>query len=142
LPDITTINTGSLTIINIYQPPNNPAISTGDSPNPSVLYILLTYSPLQNIVLAEDFNTWYLYWQLDIISDSITCGATRLLDWLESHALELCLEPGTPTCRQNTLDLVFSNMPVRVLVEEHLRIPSNYAIIRILLDQEEPPLIQ
>jgi hypothetical protein len=33
-------------------------------------------------------------------------------------------------------------MPVRALVEEHLRIPSDHTIIRILLDQEEPPPIQ
>jgi hypothetical protein len=60
------------------------------------------------------------------------------LDWLDAHKLELRLEPGTPTCRPNTLDLVFSNLLLRALVEDHLKTPSNYAIIRIILEQEEP----
>ncbi|CBF89628.1 uncharacterized protein ANIA_00368 [Aspergillus nidulans FGSC A4] len=102
-PDITTIYTAGLTIINVYRPPNDP--------------------------------------QPDTESHAVTPGATGLLDWLDAHELELRLEPGTPTRGPNTLDLVFSNLPLRALVEDHLKTPSDHATIGIILEQEEPPPI-
>ncbi|EAA59752.1 hypothetical protein AN3544.2 [Aspergillus nidulans FGSC A4] len=140
-PDITTIYTAGLTIINIYRPPNDPVAPAGAGSTPSTLSTLLGYAPPENTILAGDFNTRHPFWQPDTESHAITPGATGLLDWLDAHELELRLEPGTPTRGPNTLDLVFSNLPLRALVEDHLKTPSDHATIGIILEQEEPPPI-
>ncbi|CBF84144.1 hypothetical protein AN2724.2 [Aspergillus nidulans FGSC A4] len=137
-PDITTIYTAGLTIINVYCPPNDPVAPAGAGSTPSTLSTLLGYAPPENTILAGDFNTRHPFWQPDTESHAITPGATGLLDWLDAHELELRLEPGTPTRGPNTLDLVFSNLPLRALVEDHLKTPSDHATIGIILEQEEP----
>ncbi|CBF84165.1 hypothetical protein AN2712.2 [Aspergillus nidulans FGSC A4] len=137
-PDITTIYTAGLTIINVYRPPNNPVAPAGAGSTPSTLSTLLGYTPPENTILAGDFNTRHPFWQPDTESHTVTPGATGLLDWLDAHELELRLEPGTPTRGPNTLDLVFSNIPLRALVEDHLKTPSDHATIGIILEQDEP----
>ncbi|CBF73637.1 hypothetical protein AN7978.2 [Aspergillus nidulans FGSC A4] len=113
----------------------------GAGSTPSTLSTLLGYAPPENTILAGDFNTRHPFWQPDTESHAVTPGATGLLDWLDAHELELRLEPGTPTRGPNTLDLVFSNLPLRALVEDHLKTPSDHATIGIILEQEEPPPI-
>jgi hypothetical protein len=78
-------------------------------------------------------------WQPETESQSITAGATRLIEWLETHELALYLEPGTPTRGDNVLDLVFSNLPVRATVEDYLSTSSDHATILITVDWEEAP---
>ncbi|CBF79095.1 hypothetical protein AN7095.2 [Aspergillus nidulans FGSC A4] len=96
-PDITTIYTAGLTIINVYRPPNDPVAPAGAGSTPSTLSTLLGYTPPENTILAGDFNTRHPFWQPDTESHAVTPGATGLLDWLDAHELELRLEPGTPT---------------------------------------------
>lgn len=138
-PDIVAACVSGLTIVNIYRPPGDPVIPRTSSSALSTLHTLLQYSPPQNAILAGDFNTHHPLWQPDTDPHTITPGATALTEWLEAYGLALCIEPGTPTRGPNTLDLVFSDIPVEATVENHLSTTSDHATILMTVDWQEPP---
>lgn len=131
------INASGLTILNVYRPPGDPVVPR--STNPSTLHALLQFSPPPNTVIGDDFNTLHPLWQPDVESHTTTAGASALIEWLETHGLALCIEPGTPTRRHNTLDLVFSDVPSNATVEDHLTTTSDHATILTRLDWAEAP---
>ncbi|KAJ6093851.1 hypothetical protein N7499_003182 [Penicillium canescens] len=92
--------------------------------------------PPQNTILAGDFNTHHPLWQPETEAHNTTPGATALIEWLEANGLALCIEPGTPTRGPNTIDLVFSDIPVEATAEDHLSSTSDHATI--LITQQAP----
>ncbi|KAJ5987644.1 hypothetical protein N7522_011892 [Penicillium canescens] len=138
-PDIAAVCISGLTIINTYRPPKDLVVPNTSSSTPSTLHTLLQYSPPQNTILAGDFNTHHPLWQPETEAHNTTPGATALIGWLEANGLALCIEPGTPTRGPNTIDLVFSDIPVEATAEDHLSSTSDHATILITVDWQEPP---
>ncbi|KAJ5385666.1 hypothetical protein N7509_008207 [Penicillium cosmopolitanum] len=120
-------------------PPKDLVVPNTSSSTPSTLHTLLQYSPPQNTILAGDFNTHHPLWQPETEAHNTTPGATALIEWLEANGLALCIEPGTPTRGPNTIDLVFSDIPVEATAEDHLSSTSDHATILITIDWQEPP---
>ncbi|KAJ6038758.1 hypothetical protein N7460_007475 [Penicillium canescens] len=112
----------ALTYFNTIYPPHAPAVL-----------------PPQNTILAGDFNTHHPLWQPETEAHNTTPGATALIEWLVANGLALCIEPGTPTRGPNTIDLVFSDIPVEATAEDHLSSTSDHATILITVDWQEPP---
>ncbi|KAJ6066299.1 hypothetical protein N7444_000052 [Penicillium canescens] len=138
-PDIAAVCISGLTIINTYRPPKDLVVPNTSSSTPSTLHTLLQYSPPQNTILAGDFNTHHPLWQPETEAHNTTPGATALIEWLVANGLALCIEPGTPTRGPNTIDLVFSDIPVEATAEDHLSSTSDHATILITVDWQEPP---
>lgn len=139
-PDITAVYVADMTIINVYRPPGDLVTPARAATIPSTLHTLLQYSLPPNSILAGDFNTYHPLWQPGIDPHRLTAGATALTEWLETHELALCIEPGTPTHGPNTLDLAFSNFLAQASVESYLNTSSDHATILITVDSKEPPL--
>ncbi|KAJ6174363.1 hypothetical protein N7485_005429 [Penicillium canescens] len=136
-PDIAAVCISGLTIINTYRPPKDLVVPNTSSSTPSTLHTLLQYfPPPQNTILAGDFNTHHPLWQPETEAHNTTPGATALIEWLEANGLALCIEPGTPTRGPNTIDLVFSDIPVEATAEDHLSSTSDHATI--LITQQAP----
>ncbi|CCC14518.1 unnamed protein product [Sordaria macrospora k-hell] len=98
--DLLWVKTQGVTFVNIYRRSNDA----------SALELLQNWQPTTKTLLAGDFNAKHHTWQPGAETSE---GATRIIDYVTEHSLDLLTAPGVPTHNcGNTIDLTFSNIPL------------------------------
>ncbi|WPJ65411.1 hypothetical protein SMAC4_13918 [Sordaria macrospora] len=120
----------SQSFVNIYRRSNDT----------SALELLQNWQPTTRTLLAGDFNAKHHSWQPGAETSE---SATRIVDYVTEHGLDLLTAPGVPTHNcGNTIDLTFSNIPLcstRIAPEADCGSDHQVCITDIPIQPVEPP---